>query len=234
MKRFATLSLIAVLAVTATTVVFAPRTANAQSAGLVSSILNRMDRNRRDLRTLRSNVMMEKCNAQIGDCERRMGAMIYMPGKGRNSNVRIDWQRPQVEMLAVADGKYTLFRPRLNMAYTGNANSNRNRVSSVLGFGLNVTQQQLRTQFEPVQVIGEGTLDGGVHVTQLKLVPKGNAGYKYAEIWVDDSGMPVQTKWVERNDDYTTVRLFNVQKNAGISANDFRLQLGGDVKIVRS
>ncbi|MBA2338789.1 MAG: outer-membrane lipoprotein carrier protein LolA [Pyrinomonadaceae bacterium] len=234
MKRFTTLSLIAVLAVIATTVVFVPRTTHAQSAGIVSSILNRMDRNRRDLRTLRSGIMMEKCNTQIGDCDRFMGAMIYMPGKGRNSNVRIDWQKPQVEMLAVADGKYTLFRPRLNMAYQGSANSNRNRVSSVLGFGLNVTQQQLRTQFEPVQVVGDGTLDGGIHVVQLRLTPRGNAGYKYAEIWVDDSGMPVQTKWVERNDDYTTVRLFNVQKNAGISAGDFRLQLGGDVKIVRS
>ncbi|MGH9901438.1 MAG: LolA family protein, partial [Pyrinomonadaceae bacterium] len=75
---------------------------------------------------------------------------------------------------------------------------------------------------------------GGPHVTWLKLIPKGNAGYKYAEIWVETAtGMPLQTKVVERNDDSTTVRLNNVQRNARVSADEFNLQLPSDVKKVR-
>lgn len=233
MKKFPTLGLVAVLLAVAATVVVVPSRASAQSAGLVSSIINRMERNRRDLRTLRASISMEKYNAQIRDSDKSTGTVIYMPATGRNSYVRVDWRSPQQETLAVADGKYTLFRPRLKMAYVGEANSNRNKVSGVLGFGLNVSSQQLKSRYEAPQYLGEETLWGGVRTTHLKLVPKGGAGYRYAEIWVDSDGMPVQTKVVEKNDDTTTVRLSNVQRNINIPKDEFRLDLPSDVKKVR-
>lgn len=218
-----------------TAVAFTPRsnTANAQGAGLISSVINRMERNRTSLRSLRAGISMEKWNSQIRDSDRYKGVVLYMPSTGRNAYVRIDWERPQQEILAVADGQYTLYRPRLNMAYVGSANSNRNKVSGVLGFGLNVSRQQLAAKFEP-QYLGEETLFGGVRTSHLKLIPKGGAGYQHAEIWVDSDGMPVQTKVVEKNDDATTVRLTDVQRNARLSADEFRLQLDSGVKKVRS
>ncbi len=234
MKKFVRLGLLATaLLAIALPLAIAPPRANAQGAGLVSSIINRMERNRRDLRSLRAGIIMEKFNSQIGDKDNYFGDVIYLPGTGSNSSVRVDWQKPQLETLAVTDGKYTLFRPRLKMAYVGDANSSRGKVSGVLGFSLNVSRQQLSSNFEPPQYLGEGILYGDLHVTHLRLVPKGKASYKYAEIWVDGSGMPVQTKVVERNDDSTTVRLTNVQRNAPISSAEFRLQLPADVKKVR-
>ncbi len=74
---------------------------------------------------------------------------------------------------------------------------------------------------------------GGVVTNHLKIVPKSAASYQYAEAWVDASGMVVQTKVIERNDDATTVRLTNIEKNASISSGDFRLDLPGDVKKVK-
>ena len=62
---------------------------------------------------------------------------------------------------------------------------------------------------------------------------KGNASFKYAEIWVDSSGMPVQTKIVEKNDDATTMRLSNLEKNVKISADEFSVKLDPNVKIVK-
>lgn len=207
--------------------------AHAQGAGLVTSIINRMERNRTSLRSLRAGISMDKWNSQIRDTERSEGGVIYMPGGGSNALVRVDWRQPQQEVLAVADGKYTLYRPRLNMAYEGSANSNKNKVSGVLGFGLNISRQQLTSKFE-TQYLGEETLWGGVRTSHLKLIPKGGAGYQHAEIWVDSDGMPVQTKVVEKNDDATTIRLKDVQRNARLSTDEFRLQLGAEVKRVRS
>lgn len=232
MKKLALYGLILLVLATGS-IAAAPR-AEAQSAGLVSSIINRMERNRRDLRSLRAEISMEKYNAQIGDNDNYQGAVIYMPAAGRNANVRVDWQRPQHETLVVTDGKFTLFRPRLNMAYVGNASSGRTKVSGVLGFGLNVTKQQLASRFEQPQILGQETLRGDVQTWHMKLVPKSGAGYKYVEIWVDEQGMPVQTKVVEQNDDATTVRLSNVQRNVQIASDEFRLQLDSSVKKVRS
>ncbi len=210
-----------------------PPAANAQGAGLVSSILNKMERNRRDMRSLRAGVMMQKYNAQIKDYDNFQGEVQYVPGAGQNVSVRIDWQQPLREHLAVSGGKYTLFKPRLNMAYQGSTSSasKNSKVSGVLGFGLGMSKAQFNSAYD-IELVGEGTLDGP-HVWLLKFTPKGGASFKYAEVWVDDGGMPIQTRVTERNNDSTLVRLLNPQKNVRIPSDAFTLQLGSGVKIVK-
>jgi outer membrane lipoprotein-sorting protein len=204
---------------------------NAQGAGLVSSIFNKMERNRRDLRSMRAGISMEKYNAQIKDSDKRTGTLLYLPAAGRNAYVRVDWKSPVQEILAVADGQYTFFSPRRKTAWLGStaSKSSNTKVSSVLGFGLNASAAQLKSSFDVQDVYNE-TLWGGVAATHMKLVPKGGANFQYEEIWVDGSGMPVQTKVVEKNNDSTTVRLMNIEKNAQVSKDDFKLDLGSDVK----
>jgi outer membrane lipoprotein-sorting protein len=228
MKKFFALTLALVLAAVAAP---APA-ANAQGAGLVSSIFNKMERNRRDLKTLRASISMDKWNDQIKQSDKRSGTVIYMPGAGRNSFVRVDWRSPVQEILAVADGQYTLFSPRRKTAWVGDANSKNGKVSGVLGFGLSASSAQIKSAYDVQDVYNE-TLWGGVASTHMKLVPKGSASFKYSEIWVDGTGMPVQTKVVEKNGDSTTVRLMDIQRNANVSKNEFKIDLGSDVKKLR-
>ena len=231
MKKIVPLALMLALVFGAVTVI-SPNTASAQSAGLVSSVLNRMERNRQSLRSLKASLSMEKYNAQLRDSEKYSGVVLYVPGSGRDASVRIEWQKPQHEILAVANGQYTLFRPRLNMAYKGSSKSNRNKAGGVLEM-MYMTRQQLEARFQPVKDVREETLWGGVSTIHLTLVPKGNASFKYAEIWVDSSGMPVQTKIVEKNDDATTMRLSRLEPNQKISPDQFKIDLDSNVKIVK-
>ncbi len=230
MKRL--VSPIALLAVLTAAFFVSVPSANAQSAGLVSSVLNRMERNRQSLKSLRASLSMEKYNAQLRDKDNYQGVLAYMPAGGRDALVRIEWQKPQHEILAVSNGQYTLYRPRLNMAYKGNSKSSRNKAGGVLGM-MYMTRQQLEAQFHPVKDVREETLWGGVSTIHLTLVPKGNSSFKYAEIWVDSSGMPVQTKIVEKNDDATTMRLSSLERNAKLSGDTFDLKLDSNVKIVK-
>lgn len=233
MKRLVPLGL-AVAVFMSALVISAPLDVNAQGAGFISSVVNRMERNRQSLKSLRAKVDMVKYNAQIRDEDKYVGTVLYVPAVGRDANVRVDWTYPQKETLAVKDGQYTLFRPRLNMAYVGRAGQGRGKQSGAFEF-LNMSRSQLQARFEPLQYLGEEVLYGGVNTSHLKLVPKGGASYKYAEVWVDSSGMPVQTKVVEKNDDSTSVRLSNMEKNAGISSDVFDLKLDfSKVKKVQS
>jgi outer membrane lipoprotein-sorting protein len=118
------------------------------------------------------------------------------------------------------------------MAYVGNSKSNRNKAGGILEM-MYMSKQQLEARFQPVQDVREETLWGGISTIHLTLVPKGNASFKYAEIWVDSSGMPVQTKIVEKNDDATTMRLTGMEKNAKISGDEFNLKLDANVRIVK-
>lgn len=232
MKRFVPLaSLFAALALT---VSLLPSTTHGQSAGLVSSVLAKMERNRQSLKSLRAGISMEKYNVQLGVSEHYRGTVLYVPSGGRQASIRIEWQSPAHEILAVTNGKYKLFRPRLNVVYEGNARSTRDKAGagSILEL-MYMSRQQLEQRFEPIQDVREETLWGEVSTIHLKLVPKGNASFKYAEIWVDSSGMPVQTKIVEKNNDSTTMRLTATERNVRISSDQFNLKLDSSVKVVK-
>ena len=233
MKRLVPLSLLlAVLA--GVSIISSPKATNGQSAGLVSSVLSRMERNRQSLKSLKASLSMEKYNAQLRDKDSYSGWVLYVPGSGRDASVRIEWQRPRREILAVAKGQYTLFRPSLGQAIVGKSGSVKGKAgaSGVLDM-MYMSKQQLEAKFQPVQDVREETLWGGVSTIHLTLVPKGNASFKYAEIWVDSSGMPVQTKIVEKNDDATTMRLNGVERNLKISPDEFSVKLDSSVKILK-
>jgi outer membrane lipoprotein-sorting protein len=209
--------------------------ANGQTAGLVSSLLSRMEKSRRSLKSLRASISMTKYNSQLRDSDTYQGIVLYIPGAAGNSSsfVRLEWTRPQHEILAVANGSYTLYRPRLNQAYKGKTGAIKSQKDSDVLALMNMSAAQLRTRFGEFEELRDETLWGGVWTQHFKVTPKGAASYKYIEVWVDKDGMPVQTKMVEKNDDSTTVRLTNVERNASIPMDQFKIDLDSKVKIVK-
>jgi outer membrane lipoprotein-sorting protein len=232
MKRFVQLVLATAFIVSAIIIV-SPTATKGQGAGLVSSVLSRLEKNRQSLKALRAGISVVKYNSQLGIEDKYSGIVIYVPISGRQASVRIDWSKPRRETLAVSNGKYVLFRPALGVAYTGPSNKMKDQKAGSLVEMINMSRQQLEARFQPVKDVREETLWGNVGTIHLTLVPKGNASYKYAEVWIDSSGMPVQTKIVEKNDDTTTLRLTALEKNLKISPSDFDVKLDGNVKIVK-
>lgn len=232
MKRLVPLGIL--IAVLAGVLVSSPKTSSAQSAGLVSSVLNRMERNRQTLKSLKASLSMEKYNAQLRDKDNYNGWVLYQPASGRDASVRIEWQQPRHEILAVSKGQYTLYRPSLRQAMVGKSGSMKGKAGAggVLDM-MYMSKAQLEARFQPVQDVREETLWGGVSTIHLTLVPKGDSSFKYAEIWVDGGGMPVQTKIVEKNGDATTMRLSGLERNLKINSDEFNLKLDSSVKIVK-
>src|SRR3712207_9376418 len=107
---------------------------------------------------------MQKYNAQIRTEEMYEGELQYVAGSGASMKLRVDWSRPAREHLAVAGGQYTLFRPRMNLAYRGSTSSAKGnaKINNVLGFGLNISGAQARSKFN-VELVGDGILYGNLH-----------------------------------------------------------------------
>jgi len=210
-------------------------TANAQSAGLVSSILNRMEKGKQSMKTLRANITMWKYNAQLRDEDTYQGVVLYIPGLGgsRAAFMRLEWTSPQHETLAISKGSYMFYRPRLNTVIVGTTSSVGGAKNNDVLQLMSMSAAQLRTRFGEFQDVRDETLGGGVWTQHFRVTPKGAASYKYIEVWVDKEGFPVQTKMVEKNDDATTVRLTNVQKNQTIPLDEFTLKLDSNVKRVK-
>lgn len=228
MKKIATFgfSALLVLAIVAVSGNYAP--ANAQgSAGMIASILNKMESNRQSLKTLRASISMDKYDATLGRWDgKRSGNFMYIPAVGRSANVRIDWTSAPQETLSLVDGKYTLFRPSLGMAWVG-TNAPQGTPGSVFKL-LNLTGSQARANYSM-----DLLPDGGA-TSHLKITPKAGGDFKFAEIWVDGNGMIVQAKITSRSNDAQFVQLTNVQKNASVSVDQLKVALPGSTKIVKT
>jgi len=183
-----------------------------RAQGILNEILKRMDEHQKALTSLQSSVTMDKYNVQIDTHDISEGSVMYLPIKGRDALVRIDWVRPVQETLSVVNKQYVLFRPRLGQALTGKVDdkSKNTKGTSALGF-MNMSKQQLNANYA-VKYLGQENVSGGAQTWHLELTPKTAQNYKSAELWVDGNGMPIQAKVIENNNDSTTVLLSNLQK----------------------
>jgi outer membrane lipoprotein-sorting protein len=234
MKKIFTLSLVSGLLLAALLIQPAS-SARAQGPGFVSALFSRMDKAHRSLKSLRANIGMVRYNAQLRDEDKYQGFVLYIPGAAGSAGsfVRLEWTQPQHEILSVMNGNYSLYRPRIQQVIEGRTGAIKSaRDGDVLAL-MNMSPTQLRTRFGELQDYRDETLWGGVHTQHFTAYPKTAASYKYIEVWVDDSGMPIQTKMVEKNDDSTTMRLTNVEKNQTIPLDQFKLKLDANVKHVK-
>lgn len=217
-------------------VILIPASSTAQTPGLVSSILTRMKRNERSLKTLRANISMHKYNSQLRDTDSYQGMVLYIPGSAGSSGafVRLEWTSPQREILTVANGNYDLFKPRQKLVYRGKTGAIKSSKDNGVLALMSMSTAQLRARFGELEDVREEMLPGGVWTQHFKATPKTAASYKYIEVWVDKDGMPVQTKMVEKNGDSTTMRLTSVEKNASIPMDQFKQNLSSDVKVIKS
>lgn len=204
-----------------------------KAQGVLGEILKRMEAHRQSLSSLQSGITMDKFNSQLGEHDVSEGTTMYLPAKGRDALVRVDWTKPVQETLSVVNKTYVLYRPRLGQAITGKVESGKKDPTgtNALAF-MSMSKEQLKTNYD-ISYLGKENVSGNVETWHLKLTPKVAANYKYAEIWVDGNGMPLQAKVVELNDDSTTILLSNLQKNVNIDASKFKINLKG-VNIVKS
>jgi len=201
---------------------------------ILRKILKRMDDNNRSLTSLKGNIKMSKFNAQLGENDLTEGDVSYLPGRSdKQIFVRIDWAKPVVEHLAIANGQYVLYRPRTKQAIVGKVDSVKGNSKSggALAF-MSMSKDQLSANYD-VKYAGEETVSSGVNTFHLILTPKTATTYKSADLWVDANGMPVQAKIVEKNNDTSTILLSNIQRNATIKTGVFKISPPKDVKIVQ-
>lgn len=202
---------------------------NAQ--GALNKILKRMDVHQKSLQSVEANVMMAKYDSTLDISDVTSGNTFYIPGKGTNVTARVNWTKPLQETLVVKGGKYILYRPKLKQAIVGKVSeANKNtKTNSALDF-MGMSKRDLSSNYR-IQKL-DNVVMNKQEVWHLRLTPKTKKSYKYAELWVDGNGMPLQAKIVEKNDDSTTVRLSKIKKNVAFKKAIFKLDLPKGTNIV--
>jgi outer membrane lipoprotein-sorting protein len=230
MKRFTIATVAAILSV-----VGAVATVPAQSP--VTPILDKMDRHNKSLQTLQADVAMSKYNAQLDLADPTYnGKVWYVPARERRQMyVRIDWTSPVQEQMAIANGMYRLYRPKLAQGFEGSVDRAREKNTQAAGplSFLGMTREELRANYTVTYIGIEKVAKGSITTSRIQLVPKDQSKYKLADLWIDVDGMPVQTKVVAANGDSTTILVTNARKNATIDGKIFTIKFPAGTKVIK-
>jgi outer membrane lipoprotein-sorting protein len=176
---------------------------------------------------------MEKYNEQIGETDTNEGSVTYLPQRGKNPYLRIDWTKPKEESLAVVGKQYMLYQPGLKQAIIGSVDQAKGsgKANGALAF-INMSKAELQANYI-IRYVGTESAGGSVSTWHLELTPNKKTNYKVADLWVDKDGMPIMAKVTEINNDTTTVFLSSIKKNETIDASVFAINLPKDVKRIK-
>ena len=200
----------------------------------INEILKRMDDHYKALKSLQSNVTREVYNAQLDETDKMSGTISMRPGKGRNFALRLDWTQPKTEIMTVVNGQYMAYIPSIKRAYTGNSDSP--KVQEKGGNALKImsmSKEEIKANYD-VEYLGQENISGGTLTWHLKLTPKVKSNYKFADIWVDGNGMPLQGKITQLNNDTDSVLLTGLKKNVSIPGSIFSYKIPSGTEIVKS
>lgn len=204
----------------------------------IREVLRRMDAYNKSLTTLKAEITMVKVDAVLGEDDPTIstGTVIYAKQPRKEALMRLDWRKPE-ESIAVVDGEYRVFRPRLEVAYKGSvknldkAKPGLNPNAPIALSFLNSSGKDLNARYDVSLVSRNARLSNGVETFQMKLTPKIKTSYKTAELWVDADGMPVQIKLIEQNNDSTTIRLTGSKPNINLKKSDFIITWPAGTKV---
>lgn len=202
--------------------------ANAQ----IGSILTRIENHNKTLSSLKANVTMVKYQDQLETRDTTKGKVIYLPRKGKDPLVRLDWDNG--DAMAVVDKQYVLYKPKAGQAIVGSTDKAKGnaKAGNALAF-MSMSRSQIRENYSATY-IGAEKLSDGTATDHLKLEPKAASNYTSAEVWVDADGMVIQSRITEKNNDTTTILLTGIEKNKTLNAKDFQIILPKGTKQVKS
>jgi outer membrane lipoprotein-sorting protein len=204
------------------------------AAAQTTEILKRMDEHYKALKSLQSNVTREVYNSQLDEMDKMAGTISLLPGKGRSFALRLDWTQPKNEIMTVVNGQYMAYIPSIKRAYTGTSDSQ--KVQEKGGNALKImsmSKEEIKANYD-VEYLGQENISGGIPTWHLKLTPKAKSNYKFADIWVDGNGMPLQGKITQLNNDTDSVLLTNLKKNISIASSIFSYKIPKGTEIVKS
>ena len=198
--------------------------------GKLDEVLANMDRVARTIKTIESDMRQEKRNMQIGGKEVYSGRIFFLHDR-KCDKVRINYDNPQGQVVAVLCEEIDLYQPSINqmIVTSRRAQASKNQEFSFIATPYK-SVPELKSQYNIVYVGEEQA--GNVSTAKLDLTPKGKSSVQKLTLWVDQSTwLPIKYQVTEKNNNVTTFTLSNLKKNQGLSV-DFKIKATTGTKIL--
>ena len=200
--------------------------------GKLDEVLANMERAARSIKTIEADMRQEKRDRQIGGKEVYSGRIFFLHDK-KCDKVRINYENPQGQAVAVVCNQIILYQPRINQVIltTRQAQASKNQEFSFIATPYK-SVPELKNQYNIVY-IGDEQLESNL-TAKLELAPKAKSSVQKLTLWVSQSSwLPIRYQVVENNNNLTTFTLSNMKLNGGLSPETFKVSWPSGTKVVR-
>ncbi|HJS74286.1 MAG TPA: outer membrane lipoprotein carrier protein LolA, partial [Vicinamibacteria bacterium] len=186
-------------------------------------ILERMRAAQSNLQSLKARVEQVKSYPQLGiEDPVEKGFLYFQPGR-----IRLEIQEPEIRILAVKDGKYVLYQPRIRQAIVGKLGAEGTKgLFPGLLTGSRESFGELEKSYEASD-LGESSIENSpVHHLSFQARPGAAVYCQAIELFIDAASMlPVRQKCREANQSEITLTLADIERNMPLAKSLFEVEI---------
>lgn len=200
----------------------------------LEQLLSRMDDAGEKLKTMVADIEQKKWTELLKEFDQGESGKIYFMKGQDGISIRREITQPSPHTLVIRKGEVLYYEPVIKQAQRHNLGRHQDKAEYLL-LGYGADKQALEDSYETA-LLGQEVLDG-TQIYKLELKPRSSkaaAFFPRILLWIDaERFIPIQQKLFEPTDDYLLVRFKNIQVNADISKDRFKVDLPDDVRVIQ-
>ncbi len=200
----------------------------------LARVLAGMDRAAANFSSMAGHLDYTKVTVIVDDHSTESGEIFFEKSKGQ-TRVMIAFREPAEKYALFADGKVSLYRPKIAQVQEYQLANRQDLMEQFLLLGFGTGGEEMQEAYR-ISYLGEELLDGQ-QAYRLELLPKSakvSVQLDRIELWISpESWQPLQQKFFEPSGDYLIARYTAVTVNGKLPGKTFRLPIKGKVQTIR-
>lgn len=211
----------------------APGSEPAQAPSL-ETVLQQMDAAAATFQSAQADFVWDQYQRVVDETDTQKGK-LYFRRAGKEIQMAADISEPDKKYMLFANGKLSVYQPRIDQVTEYDAGKDRESVQTFLVLGFGGRGHDLTKSFT-VKLAGVETVDG-VRTVKLELVPKSAKArslFDHVVLWVDtERGVSLRQQAWEASGDYRLAHYANIRINEKIPDDVFQLKTTSKTKVLR-
>jgi outer membrane lipoprotein-sorting protein len=197
----------------------------------LDAVLARIDSAGAAFHGMSANLRRLSHTAVINEDTVDSGTVLLKRPKPQDMRMLVEFTQPDPKTVAFQGHKVDIYYPKIQTVQEFDVGQNRDLLNQFFLLGFGTSRADLQSNYN-IRFLGPETLDG--HQTErLELIPKSKGVLEHLkkfELWISDSGYPIQQKFYLPGGDYMLMTYSDMKINPELRDAALKLQVPKNVK----
>ena len=197
----------------------------------LDAVLARIDSAGAAFHGMSANLRRLSHTAVINEDTVDSGSVLLKRPKPRDMRMLVDFTQPDPKTVAFQGRKVDIYYPKIQTVQEFDVGGNKDLLEQFFLLGFGTSRADLENNYN-IRFLGPETLDGK-QTERLELIPKSKAVLEHLkkfELWIADSGYPVQQKFYLPGGDYKLMTYSDMKINPDLPDTALKLHVPKNVK----